>query len=53
MRPIGRMWVKDTVVTGYIVLGPGKCIKFAAPKTNADVDEEVTMIYPSKKHLQK
>ena len=46
MKPIGRMWVKDSVITGYIVIGMN-CIKFAAPVNNQE-GEEVTMIYPSK-----
>ena len=46
-KPIGRMWVKEDVITGYIVVGQA-CIKFAAAKNNADVEQEVILVYPSK-----
>jgi len=47
MRPIGRVWVKENLITGYVVFGR-ICIKFAGSKDNRE-GEEVILIYPSKK----
>jgi len=42
-KPIGRIWLNDECISGYIVTCGNVCIKFAA-STNSDVN----WIYPSK-----
>jgi hypothetical protein len=46
-RPIGRLWIKEDMISGYIVVN-GVCVKFGAGHNNTQ-EEEVCLIFPSKK----
>ena len=46
-KPIGRAWISDDLLSGYVVVGPGNIIKFGAAITNQD-GEEVVLLYPGK-----
>jgi len=43
-KPIGRIWVNGTCISGYIVVGQNICVKFAAEKNFGS-----NWVYPSKK----
>ena len=46
-KPIGRIWINNNCISGYVVYGPMQTdiIKFACEKA----DNRAVLIYPSKK----